>query len=380
MRAYLKFVVAISLLASTLAYAQLENTFKTLIHTQTGRALQEGRLVIDADMNFYTKGVEFIGTNKPIDFESVHYWLVAGNIVASYGFLEHLDASLSLRLYQDTHRSNVYNLPDDIFLTIRSGSFKTSRDHLEHAFMISTRFPTAEQHNYLFTEFASGAVEYGAMYALSIISNTFMPDYHFNAHFNIGYWNHNEKGITYKFENGKEFTAQKNSSELRMALATVFPTRIFDYRLELTGMLYLNRPEDFIYSAEEWLFLTPSIRTKITSNIFFDLGVDIRLSPRDREWTRSDIPNPAHNLNLPKNYPDWKVQMGAVFAFNVKKTAIDNVKTYEQAQAKERVEEFEIILEEREKAKEVQKEIEKLKKLRKEAEEQIKELKKILED
>ncbi len=380
MRAYFKSVVAISLLASTLAYAQLENAFKTLIHTQTGSGLQEGRMVIDADMNFYTKGVEFIGTNKPIDFKSVHYWLVAGNIVASYGILEHLDASLSLRLYQDTHRSNVYNLPDDIFFTLRSGSFKTSQNHLQHAFLVSTRFPTAEQHNYLFTIFASGAIEYGAMYALSIFSDTFMPDYHFNAHFNIGYWNHNESGLKYSFENGKEFTAQKNSSELRMALGAVFPTRIFDYRLELTGMLYLNRPEDFIYSAEEWLFLTPSVRTKITSNIFFDLGVDIRLSPGEREWTRPDIPNPAKHLDLPTNYPDWKVQMGAVFAFNVKGTAIDNVKAYEQAKAKERVDEFEMILKEREKAKEVQKEIEKLKKLRKEADEQIKELKKILED
>ncbi|HID38125.1 MAG TPA: hypothetical protein EYP36_01245 [Calditrichaeota bacterium] len=380
MRAYFKFVVAISLLASTLAYAQLENTFKTLIFTQTGRGLQEGRLILNADMNFYTEAADFIGTNKPVDFKSTQYWLVAGDIVAAYGIIEHLDASLSLRIYQDTHRSNVYNLPDDIFLTLRAGNFKTSQDHLIHGFLLSTRFPTAEQHNYLFTNFTSGAIEYGAMYALSIYSNTFMPEYHFNAHFNIGYWNHNESGITYTFENGKEFTAEENSSELRMALATVFPTRIFDYRLELTGMLYLNRPGDFIYSAEEWLFFTPSIRTKITSNIAFDLGVQFRLSPGEREWTRSDIPNPSNRLNMPNNYPDWTVHMGAVFAFNVKKTAINNVKAYEQAKARERVDEFEMILEEREKAKAVQKEIEKLKKLRKEADEQIKEFKKILED
>jgi len=85
-------------------------------------------------------------------------------------------------------------------------------------------------------------------------------------------------------------------------------------------------------------------------------------------------------LNMPKNYPDWTVQMGAVFAFNVKKTAVNSLESYEKAKAKERVDEFELILEEREKAKEVQKEIEKLKKLRKEADEQIKELRKILKD
>ena len=380
MRAYFKFVVTISLLASTLAYAQLENAYKTLIHTQTGRGTQEGRLVLNADMNFYTKAGKFIGSVQPINFQEVSYWLVAGNIVAAYGISEHFDASLGLRLYQDTHREDVYNLPDDIFLTLRAGSFYTSRNHLVHSFLISSRFPTAKQHNYHFTEFASGAVEYGAMYAVSLFSDAYLPDRSFQAHFNIGYWNHNESGTTYKFENGKEFTAQKSSSELRLALAGVFPTSMFDYRLELTGMLYLNRPEDFIYSAEEWVYFTPSIRYKIMRGFAFDLGVDIRLSPGDREWTRPDIPKPSASVDLPTSYPEWRVQMGAVFAFDIKQTAINSTESYEKAQAKEKIDEFEMILEEREKAKEIQKEIENLKKLRKEAEEEIKELKKILED
>ena len=380
MRAYLKFMVVIILLASNLVYAQLENAYRTLLHTQTGRNLQDGKLVINADMNFYTKAGKFIGSVKPIDFTEVSYWLVAGNIVASYGFMEHLDASLGLRLYQDTHRQNVYNFPDDIFLTLRAGSFYTSRNHLVHSFMLSSRIPTAKQHNNHFVEFASGAVEYGAMYAVSILSDAYLPDRSFQAHFNIGYWNHNESGITYKFENGKEFTAQKNSSELRLAIAGVFPTRLIDYRLELSGMLYLNRPEDFIYSAEEWVFFTPSLRYKLSSAIAFDLGVDFRLSPGDREWTRPDIPKPSASVSLPTNYPEWRVQMGAVFAFNVTEKAVSSTESYEKAKAQEKINEFEMILEEREKAKEVQKEIENLKKLRKEAEEEIKELKKILED
>jgi len=370
------FVLAIFIVS--LAQAQLPNAYPDLIHVQTARTLNPGALTINGSMNFYTKAGEFIGETKPVDFSAVNYWLVAGNAIFSYGIVDHFDASLGIRVYQDTHRSNESNIPGDLFLTLRAGSFAFGRDHFNQAFLISTRFPVAEQHNYLYAEYASGAIEYGFMYSVSFYSDKYLRDRYFNLHFNVGYWNHNEAGQTFSFENDTEYKAGHNSQEFRMGLASIFPSRLFDYRLELTGMIYIKKPEGFIYSAGEWLVLTPSIKYKMAPWVALDLGMDFRLSP-DREWTTENIPKPS-NLDLPKTYPPWKVQLGANFVLNLKEKTIVTAEDVEREEAREKIELFEQILDEREKAKEVEKELENLKKIRKEAEEEIEELKKILED
>ena len=363
----------------SLSRAQLQNGCKTLLHTQTAKSLESGQLNIYSNMNFYTKAGEFIGETKPQDFSSVNYWLVAGNAVFSYGIIKHFDASLGIRIYQDTHKENDFNLPGDLFLTLRAGSFAFEKNHFHNAFLASFRIPTGEEHNYPFAEYASGAFEYGFMYAISFYKDQYLPNRAFNAHFNIGFWNHNENGQIFKFSNGQEFESTVNSTDLRMALAAVFPSSMFDFRLELHGALYLSEPNDFIYSAEEYTFLTPSIRYKPSKWASLDLGVDFRISP-EREMTTANIPIPGKNLNLPGNYPGWKIHLGANIAFNIKKKRMGTSIDYEREEAKEKIELFETIIEEREKAADVQDEVENLRDVRKEAEKEIEKLKKVLED
>ncbi len=377
------FVILAIFMMISFSMAQLSNGSKTLLHTQTGTTSEQGQFNVNLSTNFYTKAADYIGSNEPEDFTVTDYWLVAGDIVMTYGIIEHFDATLGFRLYQDTHQKNEYNLPDDLFLTLRAGSIPFGQNHFQNAFLASMRFPTGEVHNYPFAEYASGSFEYGLMYALSFFSDAYLPERAVGVHFNIGWWNHNESGTTFKFSNGVEHEANRSSNDIRLALALAFPSSLFDFRIEASGILYLKKPNNFIYSAEEWAFISPSIRYKPLKGLNFDLGMDIRVSPSDRELTTADdIPDYSRNRDLSPNYPAWKVYLGADIELNFAKKgfAITSEKNYQRAEAREKIELFEKILEERKKAKDVQKELQNLRKVRKETEEEIEEIKKILDE
>ncbi|NOX89525.1 MAG: hypothetical protein GXO77_10895 [Calditrichaeota bacterium] len=394
MKKLILLALGITLLGTHAVFSQLPNADRTLMYTQTGNTIEPGRLFVYNEMNFYTKVGDFVGNLKPQNFQSVNYWLVAGNMAATYGIAEHFDATLGIRVYQDTHYSNEFNLPDDIFLTVRAGSYSFGYGFFKAGLLSSFRIPTGKKHNYPFAEYASGALEYGFLGALSFYIDPYFPDRSFSVHYNIGFWNHNEKGRTvYKYEKnyvdvngvfhqkGEELKGTVNSVDLRMALAAVFPSDMFDFRLELSGILYLQKPDAFVYSAEEWAFLSPSIRYKAAEWASVDLGADFRLSPAVRQWTNPIIPDLSQTLDLPKNYPSWRIHLGVNVNLQLTSGGVSKAEDlYQKEQIKENREFFETVLKEKQKAKSVQTEIESLRKLRKEAEKEIKELKKILEE
>ncbi|MEJ2053799.1 MAG: hypothetical protein P8X42_07765 [Calditrichaceae bacterium] len=381
MKKHIPVIITVLLMAS-FSMAQLSDGAKTLLHTQTGKTSNKGQFNFNASTNFYTKAGDYIGANKPQNFTVTEYWLVAGDVVMTYGLFDHFDATAGLRLYQDTHQSNEYNFPDDLFLTLRAGSFPFGQNHFQNAFLAGMRFPTGEVHNYPLAEYASGSVEFGLMYALSFYRDAYLPERAVSVHFNIGWWNHNESGRKFTFSNGAEYEADRSSSDVRLALAVIVPSTLFDFRLESSGILYITRPNNFIYSAEEWAYITPSIRYKPLRGLNFDLGMDIRVSPGDREWTTADVPDFSNNLDLPSNYPGWKVYLAADIELNFAKKgfAITSEKNYQREEAREKIELFEKILEERKKAKDIQGELQNLREVRREAEEEIEEIKKMLNE
>jgi hypothetical protein len=386
MKKILSSLALLLLLFSQNVLAQLPNAEKALIHTQTARTFSKGQLGIYTNMNFYSKIGDFLGDVKPADFSAKNYWLVASNLVFTYGIMEHLDASLGIRLYQDTHYDNEFNLPDDIFLTIKTGSYSFGRNRFSQAGLVSFRFPTGEVHNYPFTEYTTNSVQFGFMYALSYYNDPYLPQRSFNMHFNAGFWFYNEYG-TVLFDPKKfdpESTAPKleadiNSSDYRMALAFAYPTGLFDFRLEMTGMLFLTDPNTFVYSNEEWAFLSPSIRYSPVNWLAVDLGVDFRLSPGDRNSTVG-LPDPTGTIDLPPNFPAWKVQMGLNINLNLMGENAFSDLSYEESRARKKVQAFEAVVEEREKTESIQQEIDNLKKVRQEAEKEIDDLKKILDE
>ncbi len=385
---------SVLLLTITTARGQLPNSDRTLMYTQTGKTIEKGRLFIYNEMNFYTKVADFVGNLKPQNFRAANYWLVAGNTAFTYGVHEHFDVSLGLRVYQDTHYSNEFNLPDDLFLTLRYGSLEFGYGHFNAAFLTSFRIPLGEKHNYPFAEYASGAFEYSFLTALSFYLDPYFPHRSLSLHYNLGIWNHNENGKTlYTYEytyqdpfgnihpKGEELKATRNSVDLRMALAAVIPTDMFDFRFELSGILYLQKPDGFVYSAEEWAFFSPSIRYKPVSWASLDLGADFRISPSERQWTNPIIPDLSEKLDLPKNYPSWRIHLGANLNLQLLKSNVQKAEDlYEREQIEQNREFFDTVLREKQKSEDIQSEIDSLKKLRRETEKEIKELKKLLEE
>lgn len=369
------------LLTITFVYPQNPGTTGSFgfFHTHEGRVLMPGRWDFYTNLNFYTKLGETIG-QTPEDFSAANWWLVAGNIAATYGIINHLDATLALRVYQDTHHSNTANVPGDLFLTLKWGSLNFERGHFSGALLAKARFPTGEVHNYPFAEYASGAVEYGIFGAISYYKNAYLPGREFSLHFNLGWWNHNEKGTEIdiiKRENTE--TATVNSSQLHLNLAAAVPAGLFQFRLEIFGSVYTTIPDPFIYSAEDYAFITPSISYSPYSWLSWDLGVDIRISPEDRQRT-SGVPDISDRLDLPKNYPPWKVQIGATFSMLPAGVREQYGGGVDNAEIRKRLDFYEKVQEEKEKSRKMEEEVERLRKIREEADDEIDKLREELEE
>ncbi len=365
-------------LSISFLYSQPPIGSKSLLHTHSSKTMGKGVVTLSSDMNFFTRATEFVGSQKPSNFQAVNYWLVVGQTYLSWGILDNLDLIVSPRIYQDTHYANEYNLPGDLFTSLKLGSFGFWGRKLGVGGAITTRFPIGEQHNYPFVEYASGAIEYALTGMFSYFLDPYLPDRSFNAHLNIGWWNHNEAGRTVYDDGTLKYKATKNSSELQYALGLVYPTDMFDYRLEVFGTAYLTQPDEFVYSRENYTYVTPSISYKATSWLAADLGIDIRIS--QDENTTSMVPDRTpKQLNLP-NYAAWRVHMGVslqIWPLTSRKLSTAEL---EREKFKKRVQFFEKIVQERDRTRDVQEELEKLKKEREQAERELEELKQILQE
>jgi len=351
----------------------------SLMNTQTGRVYEPGRVEIGTNLSFFTKLTDYIGQNTVVEdnFSANNYWLVTNNFKLSLGLFDNFDLTIAPRLYQDTHYANEYNLPGDIFVTLKAGNIAFANRHFYFASMLNFRFGTGEQHNYPFAEFASGGLEYGIGTALSYYTDPYLPDRSFSAHLNLGWFSHNEAGKTlYKLNNGDDLKAQVNSSELQYGLGFAYPVDLFEFRLEVNGINYLTQPDTMVYSRENYTYVTPSFRYKALDWISIDLGAQIRISGDEEET--SGVRN-FEDFDLP-NYSSWR----AVLGINLKLLPIgrsaDTPETIERKKFNKRIDFFQNIIEEREKAEDVQEELDKLQVEREEAEKELEELKQILDE
>ncbi|NOX89524.1 MAG: hypothetical protein GXO77_10890 [Calditrichaeota bacterium] len=368
-------------LSISFLYSQPPIGSKSLLHTHSAQTMGKGFVTLYSNMNFFTRATQFVGSGQPPqNFSAANYWLVVGQTSLSWGILDHLDLIISPRIYQDTHYSNEYNLPGDIFASLKLGSYSFMERKFYTGVITTFRFPTGEKHNYPFVEYASGAVEYAFTGMLSYFMDPYLPDRSLSFHLNLGWWNHNEAGKTVYDYRGKEFKATKNSSQLQYSLGIVYPTSMFDYRLEIEGITFLNEPDDFVYSRENYMYVSPSIRYNALSWLSADLGVDIRVSS-DKNTTNytkvAELANPDYNL---PNYCSWRVQMGLNIQILPITTRRLSSAELEREKFKKRVEFFQKIVEERDRTKDVQEELEKLKKEREQAERELEELKQILQE
>ncbi len=351
---------------------------KSLMHVQTARTYNGGWLVAGTDLSFFTKLGSFIG-EAPTDLAAANYWLVSNNITLTYGIIDNLDLTAALRLYQDTNRPGEYNLPDDLFLNLKAGSFAFGGRRFYGSGMFKMRIGLGDTHNYLFQEYASGAMEYGVMAAFSYHVDPYLPDRSFSTHLNVGWYNHNDAGqVVYVDKRGNnEQKARFNATEIQYGLGFVYPVGEVDFMLEVHGINYIEQPDTMVYSRENWGYVTPSVRYKPYNWLRADFGVDISFSSKD--ITTTGVPDPRLTLDLPA-YADWRVHMGLFFTILPVGSKTQTAEQVERDRFNQRVDFFQSIIEDRERAERVQEELDRLKQEREEAEKELEELKQILEE
>jgi len=370
------FILSVLLMIPLFVFGAV-NGSKSLLHVQTASTLDAGVVNFRSDMRFYTKIADYLGQQKPANFQAYNLWIVQGNSMLSWGVVNNFDLTVYVRAYQDLNREQEYNSPDDIFLDLKAGSFKLGDPRYNIGGIFSFRFPTGEVHNYPFEPYTAGALEYGLMGLFSYYNDPYIPSRDFSIHVNLGWYNHNDAGRTLYETSTEKFTAGNNAAEIQFGLAFSYPTELFNLNLELWGNAFTSKPDTMAFSRENFVYITPSITFKPRSWLKFDFGIDIRVSP-DKDESSSILSFEDRGLNLP-NYPSWKVTLG---------TSIDLLKGSRSAgrgysseePIEKKIDFFDNLLKEQERSKKIEEELRRLRKERERAEKELEELKQLLEE
>lgn len=355
---------------------------KSMLHVQTASTLKPQRLDVRSNMRFWTKVGDYLGQNKPPDFDAVNYWLVQSNVLMSYGIAEHFDATFMAEVYQDVHSGDEANVPGDLYLDFKAGSFELSNNRLNVGGQFSMRFPTGKYHNYPFEPYTAGSLEFGMFGLFSYYNDPFLPHRDFSFHANLGWYYHNDAGqVLIEGDpsiNKVEQKSQSNASALRYGLGFVYPTEMFDLNLELWGNVFLQEPDSFAFSRENYIYMTPSIRFRPKWWVSFDLGMDVRLSSNSNTTANQITFTGEGALDLP-NYPAWRMHLGMNFVIT---PGQDRLKggVGDQGDVRNKVDFYEKLLRERERTRSIEEELRRLKREREQAEKELEELRQLLEE
>lgn len=362
------------------AIAQDAGGSKSLLRIQTASTLQPRRLDLRTNTRFFTKLGDFIGNTRPANFSAVNFWSVQGNALLTYGITEHFDATVNVRVYQDTHKENEANTPSDISLDLKGGGFQVGNNKMQVGGVFGLILPTGEKHNYPFEEYAPDAVQFRLTGLLSYYNDPFLPDRDYSFHANIGWHYYNDAGkVLFDSTSFRpnQIVANTNASALKYGLGFSYPTELFDLNLEFWGSAFMSQPDTFAFSRESYAYITPSLRFKPRWWINFDLGLDLRVS-NDTDESLPPATFSGGNLDLP-NYASWRMTMGLNLVIN------GGEYRYKSGGAgaedvRDRVNFYDRLLKEREKARSIEEELRRLKREREQAERELEELRQLLEE
>ncbi|OGB64906.1 MAG: hypothetical protein A2Y94_11040 [Caldithrix sp. RBG_13_44_9] len=366
----------------TFAFNSTRFGSRGFFHVQTASTLYKGTLDAGTNLNFFTKVGDYLGEAKPENFAAVNWWDVQYNIYSTYGILDNLDMTFMWRIYQDANRYLVgegeseyqYNIPEDIFLDFKAGSFGINNNRFNLGFITSFRIPTAQNYNYYFEPYTAGGFEFGLTGLASYFNDPYLHDRSYSVHLNLGWYYHNDAGkVLYKDITGVEYKADGNASALQYGLAFSYPTELFELNLEFWGNKFINAPDSMAYSREDYMYITPSVKFKPKPWFNFNLGLDIRVS-KDEDTSSKLLPSPKERLSLP-NYPSWKLYLALNFRLLPWGSGFEGSKT-----GRSKVDFYESLLKDSRRSEKIEEELRRLRKEREQAEKELEELRQMLEE
>jgi hypothetical protein len=372
------FVVLIGLIGTTAPARGQINASRGPLIVRSAWTLEPGYLTLLTHTRFFGKVTQQAGTNGT---NAVTIWDVQGGLSLNYGLSKHFEAAFVPVIYQDTNKrtGKGYNLLDDLFLVVKVGSLGSKGSSLNYGFDLGVRFPTGNEHNVLFEPYSAGKTSFGANAMVSYARDPLYPEDGLSAHFNVGYWNHNDVGARLT---PKDFTRDTvrvltMTQELNYGIAMLFPSEKFDFRFEIHGRKFLQKPPVTAFSRESVLYISPGVTYKPYRWLTMLLNADVRVTNAADE---TDYNKPGVNKisDLP-NYSNWRITLGT--KVNILPTSLYAVSERDilMKKAESRRELFEQIIKEQRETESAEEELERIKDERRKAERELERLRRILE-
>jgi len=371
----LSLLIIINLVLLTqLSNALTINGGRGLMHVSSAWSLKPGYLTMYNHARFFGK----VGVYETdISQSATTYWDVQGSICFNYGINNHIEVAVSPIVYQDNHKSEAgYNLPDDLFLRLKLGSYGAKGSALSYGTIFSLRFPTAKKHNLLFESYSAGSTEWGLTGLLTYSRDPLYPEDALNVHLNLGYLNHNDVGTKFSSHTKDTTEVLSMSQELLYGLGLKIPTSQFDFSLELYGNVFLQKPPKTAYSIENYLFFTPGISYKAYRWLSIEVSGDVLLSSADHDET--DYTYVTKPPEMP-NFPTWRINVGLKVVLLPTTAYKVSEKDILMRKAENRRELFEQIIKEQRETESAEEELDRIKSERRKAERELERLRRILE-
>lgn len=375
-----RIIAALLLVAFTQGVnAEILNGGPGLTHTKAAWSQKKGYLTVFPNTRFWGKVTESQPTESG-EKRAYTVWDVQGLLSINYGINDHFDFFMLPIMYQDLNHGDKDEIFWDTFVGLKAGSYKFADSPFQFGVELAMRLPTGGKHNVIYEDYTAGTAEWGFNGLVSWAKDKQFPDEDWNAHFNFGYWNHNdvgEKMIPNEFladDYKKHNNVLKQSQQLRYAIGVEYPTANFNYGLEVYGNGWLQKPPLTAASHEYYSYMNLSIAYKPSKWFSFIVSGDIRLSPDEEETigpriSRHDLPN----------YSSWRINVGGRFV--ILPTSVYKVRERDilMKKAESRREIFEQIIKEKKETESAEQELQRIKDEREKAEQELERLKRILE-
>lgn len=350
------------------------NGGRGLTYVKSAWNLKPGYLTLYARSRFFGK----VASITEYQNKAVTYWDVQGALSVNYGINEHIELVLSPIIYQDTQKGEkLYNLPDDLFMGVKFGSYTLKGSSITYGVSLDARFPTAKYHNVPFEPYSAGNVEWGFTGMFTYSKDPLYPEDNLNVHLNLGYVNHNDVGDVLSQNESDNITVSSMSQQFLYGLGIKIPTSEFDFSVEMYGNGFIQKPPvETAYSVENYLYITPGVSFRASRWLTLNFGADLRLSSDNDETLYS------FGGGLPEgmpNYPSWRVNLGMNMLLLPTSVYKVSDKDVLMKKAESRRELFEQIIKEQRETESAEEELERIKEERRKAERELERLRRILE-
>lgn len=361
------------------ALAQINASRGPLI-VRSAWTLEPGYLTLQTHTRFFGK-VSQLSQPGQVSTNAVTIWNVQGGLSLNYGISKHFEAAFVPVIYQDTNKrtDKGYNLLDDLFLFLKVGSLGRKGSSLSYGFDVGLRFPTAKEHNIMFEPYSADKTSFGANVMASYARDPLYPEDGFSMHFNLGYWNHNDVGakLTPSIFTKDTVRVLNMTQEMNYGAAMLFPFDKFDFRFEVHGSTFLQKPPVTAFSRESVTYISPGVTYKPYRWMTMLLNADIRVTNAADE---TDYTKPGVNRisDLP-NYPNWRITLGTKVAILPTSLYAVSERDILMKKAESRRELFEQIIKEQRETESAEEELDRIKDERRKAERELERLRRILE-